>query len=160
MIRLEKALDQCLAELKNRCHELHPEVEMNEDDDLESIASSTRESFSVSLSVADTSTRMAHFGASHSRQVETLRNKLVKVENENFSLREQVRFLQSQLAEHVGDNVGSKSSHLASEEKKNEGETLSRVQLSEGSVWNLVKQHCSPEKNKVNFLGGSEEDDN
>ena len=160
MIRLEKALDKCLISLKDRCHELHPEVEVSGDDDLESIASSARDSLSVSLSVADTSTRIAHFGTSHSREVDTLRKKLVKVENENFSLREQVRFLQSQLAEHVGDaNVASASSNTTSEEKKNDEDPSRRFKLSEGGVWNLVNQLGSPERSKAHFLAGGESEE-
>ena len=85
MVRLEKGLDECLERLKERCQKLHPELDVYADDDLDSIASSTR----GSVSMATASGRVVRFG-SQDGAVECLRKKLASTEQESASLKQQV----------------------------------------------------------------------
>lgn len=120
MLRLEKALDECLEQLKVRF-----EMDTHDDlDDLDSIASSGLGSHGASLS----RTSVVRF-TSQQHEVERLRLELSRVERENASLREQVESLRR-----VGPNGEAKE-----EEKKNEDGEARRVELTERDVWRVVK---------------------
>jgi septal ring factor EnvC (AmiA/AmiB activator) len=132
MVRLEKGLDECLERLKERCQKLHPEVDVYADDDLDSIASSTR----GSISMATASDRVVRFG-SQERAVEHLRNKLARTEQESASLKRQVKELQAQLGL-LPEAV--KKQENSEKEMKLEDKEREQVPLPEGGVWNLVRQ--------------------
>jgi hypothetical protein len=123
MIRLEKALDECLEHLKSRCQKLHPDTDMSETDDLDSIASG-----SVGVGTLSLRNRVVRFGGQE-REVERLRQKLTRKEQENVDLRQQVTELKRILGH--DDEI-----HPNGEEKKVED----KVELSEGGVWNLVRK--------------------
>jgi hypothetical protein len=120
MIRLENSLDECLDRLKERCRELHPETDLNENDDLDSIGSS-------SMSVPSNPRRVVRF-AGQERDVAHLRRKLSKVETDNMALRRHVMQLQALLRKNDVDG-------LTGGEEMNDH---SNLPLSEGGVWNLV----------------------
>ncbi len=123
MLRLEKALDECLEKLKSRID--HDDYD--DDFDLDSIASG-----GVGSTVASASNRAVKFSVQE-RKVERLQSELGRVERENAKLRDEVSVLKRKL---LGDHVAD------SEEKKGDekDEFPGRVELSEGSVWNVVKQ--------------------
>ena len=124
MLRLEKALDECLERLKSRV-----EYDYYDDDfdELDSIASG-----GVGSTVASMSNRAVRFTVQE-RRVERLQAELGRVERENAMLREEVSVLKRKLQCYDG---------TASEEKKGDGKEQfpGRVELSEGGVWNVVKQ--------------------
>lgn len=125
MLRQETALDECLERLKERYHQLHADADMSDTDDLDSITSS------VNLNRSSTSNRVVRF-ATQERETERVRAKLAMAETEIKSLRQQVRELKGLL----GHNVD-----LRGEEKKADEKDCERsTNLSEGGVWNLVKQ--------------------
>jgi hypothetical protein len=127
MIRLEKALDECLEHLKSRCQQLHPDTDMSETDDLDSIASG-----SLGVGTLSLRNRVVRFGGQE-REVERLRQKLTRVEQENLALQQQVTELKRMLGH--DDEVQQNG-----EKKKVEDKDASRVELSEGGVWNLVRK--------------------
>lgn len=123
MIRLEKALDECLERLKSRL-----ESDFHDDyDDLDSIASGGMASTTASLS-----NRVVRFTVQE-RQVERLQAELTRVEKENAILREEVIDLKRRL-------LGGGDDDNVQEEKKGEDKEIGRVELSERGVWNVVKQ--------------------
>jgi len=127
MLRLEISLDEGLERLKSRVHELSPDYDSS--DDLDSIASNS----TVNAIHSTRSTRMVRFGVA-SRQVETLHNKLSKMETENRMLRQEVDELRMRLA-HINDPKDS----LTSEEKKADDKESSSVALTEGNVFYLAR---------------------
>eukprot|EP00934_Nitzschia_sp_Nitz4_P004631 Nitzschia sp. Nitz4//scaffold181_size46380//4021//6696//NITZ4_007169-RA/size46380-processed-gene-0.19-mRNA-1//1//CDS//3329539486//4621//frame0 len=84
MIRLEKALDECLERLKSR----FADSDVFDGDELDSIASSSVGPASL------TTTRVVRFTVQE-QQVERLKSELSRVEQENQALREQLAMLQS-----------------------------------------------------------------
>jgi methyl coenzyme M reductase subunit D len=123
MIRLENSLDECLDRLKERCRELRPETDLNENDDLDSIGSS-------SMSVPSNPRRVVRF-AGQEREVGHLRRKLSKVETDNMALRRHVKQLQALLRKN--DVEGLTEGEEMIDHKEN-----GHLPLSEGGVWNLV----------------------
>ena len=128
MVRLETALDDCLAQLTERSRRLDRGVELSLDD-LDSIASSTSNlhappypSHTVGVAARD-------------REVKRLRLKLTKAEQENLVLRQQVEHLQALLAQ---QGVGSVLPNL-NEETKVDKSNDKRINLSEGNIWSLMK---------------------
>jgi hypothetical protein len=138
MVRLEKGLDECLERLKERCQKLHPELDVYADDDLDSIASSTR----GSVSMTTASGHVARFGGQE-RAVERLRNKLARTEQESASLKQQVKELQALLG--LLPEALNNQEH-SEEEKKLEDKESGRTPLREGGVWNLVRHLNFTEK--------------
>jgi len=120
MLRLEKALDECLESLKSR---LNRDFAYDDFDELDSIASG-----GVGSTNASMTNRVVRF-AVQERQVEKLQVELIKVEKENAMLREEVVMLKKRFLEQE-----------PSEEKKGEEQEFNRVELSERGVWNVVKQ--------------------
>lgn len=131
MIRLEKALDECLERLKGRLNDdFHDDF-----DELDSIASGGFGSTSVGVN-----TRVVRFSVQE-RKVEKLQAELSKIENENARLRQEVLELKRRLL--AADDE--------SEEKKREDKEVisspsSRLELSERQVWNVVKQRHGDDK--------------
>jgi len=124
MLRLEKALDECLERLKSRI-----EYDFYDDDmdEVDSIASG-----GVGSTVASMSNRAVRFSVQE-RKVERLQVELGRLEKENAKLREEVSFLKRKLH---GDEA-----ETAEEKKGDEKDDFpGRVELSEGVVWNVVKQ--------------------
>ena len=122
MLRLEKALDECLESLKSR---LDRDFAYDDFDELDSITSGGAGSTGASLS-----NRIVRFTVQE-RKVAALQAELTKVETENAKLREEVMALKSAtLAPDVD----------ATEHKKGESNVVNRVALSERGVWNVVKQ--------------------
>jgi predicted RNase H-like nuclease (RuvC/YqgF family) len=148
MIRLETALDACLERLRERCSELQSD-EWALDDDLDSIASSTT---SVTLSQQQQSNHL-HFShnskprvvrfAKHDREVERLKTKMTKVEQENLALKQQLEQMQCLLGQQGGGSNILQQATTGEEKKLDEsqnGSLETPVGLSEGQVWNLVHQ--------------------
>lgn len=123
MLRLEKALDECLENLKGR---LNQDFAYDDYDELDSIASG-----GVASSSASMSNRVVRFSVQE-RQVETLQTELSKVERENATLREEVMSLKRRFL--------AKDEDVTEEKKGDEKEFIARVELSERGVWNVVKQ--------------------
>ena len=99
---------------------------MSETDDLDSIASG---SFVPRASMR---TRVVRF-AGQEREVQRLREKLSKAENENSVLRQQVR----ELSRLLGRDVPEMDEEKKADEKDSKGQEF---ELSEGGVWNLVRR--------------------
>jgi hypothetical protein len=139
MVRLEKGLDECLERLKERCQKLRPELDVYADDDLDSIASSTR----GSVSMTTASGRVVRFG-SQEGAVERLRKKLASTEQESASLKQQVKELQALLG--LLPEAMKNQENSEEEKKLDDKEQDHRIPLSEGGVWNLVRQLNFTEK--------------
>eukprot|EP00980_Cylindrotheca_fusiformis_P019923 scaffold7017_cov134-Cylindrotheca_fusiformis.AAC.18 len=128
MIRLEKSLDMSLDSLRSRCNQFSMDMDISDADDLDSIASG-----GTSLNTGSARKGIVRF-ATHQREVETLSQKLTKVEMENRDLRQQVQELEKLLGRHSTGGMGS-------EEKKAEEDKLQgHLELSEGRVWNIMRK--------------------
>ena len=128
MIRLETALDECLARLKHRCQQLHPEIDASVEDDIESIDSS------MSISMAGNSSNRAVRFAGQEREVEHMKRKLAKLEQENAVLKRELKQCQSLLGQ-----LDSSLPKCASDEEKKQ-EDGGRLSLPEGGILTLVRQ--------------------
>jgi len=145
MIRLEKALDECLISLEQRVRELHPDADWSNHDDIESIASSSL--------MLNSSTRVRIIGRPPSggrdREAEHVRQKMASLEQENKSLREQLAEMQKLLSKNgTSTSESPKGQKEAEDEEKKETSSV-RASLSdgaEGGVWNLVLRSTSPNK--------------
>jgi hypothetical protein len=127
MIRLEKALDSCLARLEERCRVLHPELDWSAHDDVESIASGSM------MMSGPSASRGVRF-ASQERETERLRNQVTELEEENQTLRRQLDELQRLVrAEALPVSDTGKENRSGNE----------RLQLSEGEVWSQVRRSIS-----------------
>ena len=143
MIRLEAALDECLARLKERCRELQTDVDWAADD-LDSIASSTTSVHQTQHQPHHSKPRVVRF-ARQDRECERLRVKLSKIEQENMDLKHQVQQMQALLKQNgFPDVVFQKKDEEKKQEEKERGVPDS-VQLTEGGVWNLVHQLGFPD---------------
>jgi prefoldin subunit 5 len=132
MICLERALDEALDSLKARLAELRPDTDLAEDiaDDLESIASSTMNPVAAPHRMA----RAVRFGGA-SAEVERLQKKLSKVEQENQTLRKEIRDLKILM---TGQKVDD------DEEEKSEGKQTPKTNiLSEGGVLKIIRGSLS-----------------
>jgi len=161
MIRLEKALDHCLARLQERFRDLYPDFG---NDDIESIASSSL----PSTSLLHASNRVRFVGRENN-ETEKYRQKMVSLENENTSLKQQILQLQQLLEKSNKKNNNSNntapalsitttndvdeypSENESEQEEKRETVMTSdrtpinsnnskgfREPLSEGEVWNIL----------------------
>jgi predicted RNase H-like nuclease (RuvC/YqgF family) len=139
MVRLEKGLDECLERLKERCQKLHPELDVYADDDLDSIASSSR----GSVSMATASGRVVRFG-SQEGAVARLRKKLASTEQESASLKQQVKELQALLG--LLPKAVKNQENSEEEKKLEDKEQEQRRAMSEGGVWHLVRHLKFTEK--------------
>lgn len=140
MLRLEKALDDCLARLESRMRMLNPAVDLSNYDDIESIESS-------SVVASSSVNRVRIIGRPPSgltmrdRDSERLRRRLSGLERENQHLREELERLQHQSKQ----NTEETSSEFRQEKDERESQntaTTGRTALSDGSegaIWNLVR---------------------
>lgn len=124
MLRLEKALDECLEKLRSRLDE---DIYDDEFDELDSITSGGVGSTSASMS-----NRVVRFTVQE-RQVERLRADVGRLEKENAMLREEVKRLKRGI-------IGVEDDAISEEKKGDEPSFPGRVELSERGVWNVVKQ--------------------
>jgi predicted RNase H-like nuclease (RuvC/YqgF family) len=120
MIRLERAIDECLEALDERQRLLSPELDWShyDGDDIESIASSSRQSSAMSG-------RFFGFG----REQEHLKKKVHTLEEENRELKRQLEEMRRQ------------QQNLSNEEVPNDDEQPQQVSLTEKVVWNLVRRN-------------------
>ena len=149
MLRLEKALDDCLDQLKTQCQTFHPEadIDMSETDELDSIASGSLQAGGVHTS--SLRHRVVRFsgsssGASHA-EMERLRTKINKLESENMSLRQEVNELRILLGQEMIEDKTTSSNNNGEEKNasNDDGDDVDeerKVELSEAGVWNLVRQ--------------------
>ena len=138
MIRLEAALDECLARLKERCRELKTDVDWAADD-LDSIASSTTSVHQTQLQPHSSRPRIVRF-ARQDRECERLRVKLSKLERENLDLKQQVEQMQALLTQNGFAAIGHQKKDEEKKQDEKEHGVSDSVQLTEGRVWNLVHQ--------------------
>jgi hypothetical protein len=147
MIRLEKALDDCLARLETRIRTLNPDVDWSCHDDIDSI-----ESGSAAFVTAPTSTnhRVRIVGRPPSgiqqrdRESERLRRKVTGLERENQELREELDRLHLQLSASSGDLALTTNPVQYKDDERDSQNTATTARTtmsdgSEGAVWNLVR---------------------
>ena len=145
MIRLEAALDECLARLKERCRELQTDVDWAADD-LDSIASSTTSVHQTQHQPHHSKPRVVRF-ARQDRECERLRVKLSKMEQENMDLKHQVQQMQALLKQNGFPDVRFQKKDEEKKQDEKERGVPESVQLTEGGVWNLVHQLGFPNPN-------------
>jgi predicted acylesterase/phospholipase RssA len=141
MIRLEKALDECLTRLEDRARALQPDSDWSNHDDVESIASS-------SYMALGSANRVRIVGrppsAIRERDSERVRQKVGNLEHENLELRKQVEELQHMLAKNSSGSVApveSKEKETNAADQDPGHPSLSAG--SEGAIWNLVQRSTS-----------------
>lgn len=131
MIRLEKSLDDCLERLKTRCSKLHVETDISDADDLDSIASS-----GPSVGVVGLQRNGVRFAGQH-LEVERLKKKVSKLEDENQDLKKKLQEAESFLRSKVGKK------HEAEEKNEVDGkqeiEEENSKKISEGRVWDIFR---------------------
>ena len=138
MLRLEAVLDDCLERLKERCGELQQDVDLTTDD-LDSIASSTT-SITQSQRPPSSISRVVRF-AKQDREVEKLRLKMSKFEQENMMLRQQVEEMQKLLAMQTNEELQLVSNE--DEEKKQEDKEIDQhvpSEITEGQVPSVITE--------------------
>lgn len=99
MLCLERSLDEGLDRLKARIHELRPESDLSEtgdDDDMDSIASSTVH-YHAHFTPGGRAVRFAALSLS-SREMETMQSKLSRAQEENRLLRQEAQELRKMLS--------------------------------------------------------------
>lgn len=130
MIRFERALDKTLARLEERWRALTPDMDWSQydGDDVESIASSSLPPI-----------RRIHLAGGGGRESERLNKKVISLERENYSLRQELQRAKEVLEEH-GFSLETPTS---SEEKKESsaGSASTNLSLHEKDVWSLVTKH-------------------
>jgi regulator of replication initiation timing len=148
MVRLEKALDECLARLEERIRIQNPEVDWSNHDDVESIASS---------SAFVSSTRVRIVGRPHNsglairdREAERTRCQVKALEQENKSLKCELERLRQQLAQNSAGSGMSTEEECEESRQEQAAKTPERSnwhpRLSEGSegeIWNIIHQSRS-----------------
>jgi cell shape-determining protein MreC len=159
MLRLEKSLDEGLDQLKARLQELRPELDLSEaaeDDDVESIASSTVHTHAQYTNGG----RFVRFTASSAsaREVERLQNNLSRAEEENRHLRQEAKELRDILTR-SGVRLEDYDLALTAvardpkanfvDEKESDGSSrglsVPAMIHSEGGVFNLVRNQQNGE---------------
>lgn len=131
MIRFERALDKTLARLEDRWRSLTPDLDWSQydGDDVESIASSSLPPI-----------RRIHLAGGGGRESERLKRRVISLERENQSLREDLLRMKEVLEEH---GLVVEVSASSSEEKKDAsaGSEGSELSLNEKNVWKLMTKH-------------------
>lgn len=133
MIRLEKALDDCLARLEGRIRTMNPESDWSTHDEIESIESSSVVAASSSIHRVRIVERPLLPSNSNA---ENLRRKVNSLELENEKLREELAKLQSLAMVHPK----SEDSDRECVPNATSAEKVSVGNGSEGEVWNLVRK--------------------
>ena len=150
MIRLEKALDDCLARLEARIRSMHPESDWSTHDDIESIESSSMVA-SSSVHRVRIVGRPSNGFTLRDRDNERLRRVVSGLERENQQLRDELDRLRSGVPMsrmvddiHPGPRGDPGLSIITDQEEdfipngtRSEVTTLSDG--SEGMIWNLVR---------------------
>lgn len=130
MLRFEHAIDKTLARLEERWRLLTPDMDWSQydGDDVESIASSSLPPI-----------RRIHLAGGGGRESERMKKKVLSLERENQSLREELHRVVELLEQH---GICIKSS-IASEGKKEAsvGSETTGLSLDEKDVWRLVTKH-------------------
>jgi hypothetical protein len=148
MIRLEKAVEDCLMRLEDRMRAIAPELEWSLHDDIESIASgSAVHSSSRNGGVRIVGRPPLGGGSSFrgiDREAERTRKRLSALEEENDHLRKEVE----QLRKLVGSSITKSESRDEGDDRPDEQEAIHRAGSmsdgSEGAVWGLVLRRKSP----------------
>lgn len=137
MIRLEKALDDCLHRLEDRVRSIAPDFDWSTQDDVESIASSTAHASSAGRQVKIVG--KPPLGVSvRDRDAERMKKKMIALEQENQKLRHQLAEMISRLEKANGD---SNEIHDGKNESiGRSAPTASVSDGSEGAVFNLVRR--------------------
>jgi TAG lipase/steryl ester hydrolase/phospholipase A2/LPA acyltransferase len=130
MIRLEKALDDCLARLEARMRVMDPDIDLANHDDVESIASS-------SLLASNSASRVRIIGRP------SFVNHSVR-DRESDRLRQENQHLQLEI-ERLRKLLQEKEEQSEARQEKNERDDpaswrASLSDVSEGAIWNLVRK--------------------
>mmetsp|Transcript_44754 Transcript_44754/g.108526 ORF Transcript_44754/g.108526 Transcript_44754/m.108526 type:complete len:165 (-) Transcript_44754:96-590(-) len=163
MLCLEKALDESLDRLKARLHELRPESDLSEaadDDDVESIASSTVHPH-AQYTIDGRFVRFTgptSVSSATIREIESLRSKLSHAEDDNQDLRREVQELRDMLSK-AGvppedyekrdvTNGGVDKNATNRDDDDEDGQKVNLISVpssihSEGGVFNLVRNKYS-----------------
>ena len=144
MIRLESALDECLARLKERCRELKTDDVDWAADDLDSIASSTTSVHQTQHPPNSNKPRIVRF-ARQDRECERLRVKLSKIEQENMDLKQKVQRMEELLIQNGFTDIQTQKKDEEKKQDDKEHDVPDTVRLTEGGVWNLVHQLSFPD---------------
>lgn len=135
MMRLEKALDDCLNRLEDRMRTIAPDADWSMHDDIDSIASS-------SVIANSSSCRVKIVGrppiglSMRDRETERLRKSLNTLEKENTELRKQLEELKR-----IQKNADGRESRQEQNDADGRGDLERSASLSEGSegqIWGLV----------------------
>jgi predicted acylesterase/phospholipase RssA len=130
MIRLEKALDECLSQLESRARAMQPDWSTHDDVDVLSIASSSNVAFGAGHRV-----RVIGLPPSAMVDSERVRQRVGNLKHENTSLRKKVEELEKRLAQKEDGEVKKVSE--VEEDQKEEGHGIMK-DGAEGAVWNIV----------------------
>lgn len=132
MMRLESALDSCLARTKERCKLLTPDWG-DPDNDVESIGSSTMPAVAASFG-----NRVRFFGGGYNnRETERLKQKVMDLERENFGLKQEMEEIKRVLQQQGIEVDATGTSSLTKENCDNNSST--NTVLSEKEVWSLFR---------------------
>jgi hypothetical protein len=154
MIRLEKALDDCLARLEARIRSIHPESDWSTHDDIESIESSSMVA-SSSVHRVRIVGRPSNGLTLRDRDNERLRRIVSGLERENQQLRDELERMRngiqaSRKVEDLREALDDQGLSIATNPEdevipqgtRSEATTLSDG--SEGLIWNLVRRTPPP----------------
>lgn len=132
MIRIEKAVDDCLRRLEEQMRSIAPEVDWSNHDDIDSIASSSAPaSFTNRVRIVG---RPPLHLSTRDRVNERMRRRINTLEEENQLLQRQLDELRKHVHEAVGPNGVSR-------DEGSVGASIERASLSDGSegqIWGLV----------------------
>lgn len=121
--------------LEERYRNLHPDIDWEARDEIESIASAS--SSFLASSVTPSKVRFCGHVVQE-RKAEKLRTKVITLEQENQKLKQQLQQMEKLMAIN-----GAKESHSneAGNDSKEEKKSLDEghVTLTEGDIWNLVR---------------------
>ena len=130
MIRLERALDDCLARLQERRRVLSPDW-----DDVESIASAP--STTAGNSSHQRSKGVRFFAG---REAERLKHKVMILERENFALKMQVQTLTSQVKVSFDDDAMDDANEDGIS-RTISSSSIASLPLNEKGLWSLLRSH-------------------
>ena len=137
MIRLEKALDDCLARLEGRIRSMNPESDWSTHDEIESIESSSviASSSIHRVRIIGRPAPQPNGSIARDRDAERLRRKVSGLERENQLLREELEKLQryTDISPSMDDTDQQVDPDCIDTDK------ITLLDGSEGEVWNLVR---------------------
>ena len=137
MIRLEKALDDCLARLEVRIRSINPESDWSTHDEIESIESSSVVASSSihRVRIIGRPPQQPNWSIARDRDAEGLRRKVSGLERENQLLREELEKLQSSVK--ASPSIDEPDQIFVPD--CIDTEKVALFDESEGEVWNLVR---------------------